>query len=123
MGRKRKSLAGSVGTIRLKDLIIDVSHRTGLPKVKVELVIRELFSAIKYYLHNRMNVEIPRFGVFYLLKLKGTLFNLPSGVKVWKDERLKCYFKLSTRFAAELVKVNVKDTEEEDENDIDNITL
>lgn len=122
MGRHRKSLAGSVGTIRLKDLIIDVSHRTGLPRVKVELVIRELFSAIKYYLFNRMNVEIPRFGIFYLLKLRGTLFNLPNGVKVWKDERLKCSFKLSTRFAAELVKVNVKGTEE-DENDIDNITL
>lgn len=122
MGRKRKSLAGSVGTIRLKDLITDVSHRTGVSKVQVELIIREVFSSIKYYLHNRMNVEIARFGVFNLLKLRGTLFNLPNGVKVWKDERLSCRFKFSTKFVAELLKVNVKD-EDTDENNVDNITL
>lgn len=121
MGRKRKNLEGSVGTIRLKGVITELAHRTGMDKKQIELVVRELFNVIKYYLMNRMNVEIPRFGIFSLIILRGTLFKLPNGQQIWKNTRLHSHFKFSSRFKDALVKVNID--EEDEENDIDDITL
>jgi len=101
-------------------LVSEVAHRAGIPKYKADEIIRITFAAIKEILYNKCIVDIPLFGSFYLLIARQSVFNLPSGEKIWKDKRLLGKFRFAGKFRAELEKVKLDNTEE---NDIDDITL
>ncbi len=121
MSRIRKDNDGALGVIYLKDIIREVAHRTGITRARADIIVREVFIVMKYYIFKRMNIEIPRFGSFYLVKLKAKLFNLPSGEKVWKDERLQCKFSISTLFRKAMLKIKLDKINIE--NDIDDVIL
>ena len=87
----------------------EVSRRTGITQKDAYEVIMTTFVVIKDCLYNNIGVSIPRFGRFFLMKLKSGVVQLPTGERVYKNERYTPKFTFYQRFKRQIVKVKTMD--------------
>jgi len=119
-GKQSQHIVGD--KVHFDGLVTEVAHRMGVSKGKADEFIRETFSAIKDFLYHQKQVDVVRFGVFFLSIYKGRAYSMPEGETIWKPDRLIPRLRYSTKFKEDLGKIQLEEPDKE-ENDIDDIML
>ncbi len=92
-------------SVTKKNIVNEISVRTGLTKVDCEIVIEELFATISRTLIDRNNIEIRGFGSFKLKKRNAHLARNPrNGEKVEIKAGTKPIFQASREFKSRVNK-------------------
>ena len=92
--KKREKLAAK-NRIGIKEVIREVSHRTGMTMAQSDEATRAVFNTIKTNLYNQTVVDIYTFGTFSVYQFKGKIAHTPLGDKIYVQPRLFPKFRYS----------------------------
>ena len=113
--KKSKYRPGSLSTTNFKELIAEVSHRTGRPVTEVEPIVRSLFDALKSNLFLQSEVNIPHFAIFFPQFTRAKLWTLPDGTTIWREKSIRPSVKWSEPFVKTMKDKRLDYNNKEDE--------
>jgi len=93
-----KKYDGCVGKINIRRFVTHVMQSTGMSRSQATPIVMAVFDSIKQLLFERFAIAIPKFGTFYLKKVKGGIFETPKAGQVFLEEHLKPKILFSNTF-------------------------
>lgn len=99
--------------VSFSDFRVEVSRRSGYPAHIVDAVIRCSFDVIKYYLYNKLQVSIPRFGKFSLKFRPSKIYKMPNGSTVFHAAYHKPNIRYYAHFMQQMKNTGVKGNDDE----------
>lgn len=92
-----------MGNVTKKELVEEISSRTGLTQVDTKIVVESLLEAISKSLSNGRNIEIRGFGRFKVKEKKARMARNPhTGKSVFVQASMKPVFEASRELKVKL---------------------